>query len=253
VRENINAIKKNTEALLDASKEVGPVVNPEKIKYMLMSRSQKAGQKHSIKIANRSFEDVAKFKYLGTTLKGKNCIHEEIKSRLNSGNACCRSVQSLLSSRPLSGNVKVKIYNTIILAVVLYGCETWSLILRKEHRLRVFENRVLRGMFGPKGDEVTGERRKLHSGELRNLYKSPNIVKQIKAKRMRLAGHVACKGEDRKLCKVLGEKLEGKRPLGKPRSRWEDGIKLNVRKIGWGGVDSSGSGTDQWRYLANTR
>jgi hypothetical protein len=124
---------------------------------MLVSRCQKAGQKQGIKIANRSFESVAKFKYLGTTLTDQNCIREEIKSRLNSGNACYHLVQSLLSSRLLSRNMKVKIYKTIILPVVLYGCATWSLTLREEHRLRVFENSVLRRIFGPKRDEVMGE------------------------------------------------------------------------------------------------
>jgi hypothetical protein len=119
VGENIATIQRNTKALLDASKEVGLEVNPEKIKYMLASRCQKAGQRQSIKIGNRFFESVAKFKYLGTTLTDQNCIREEIKSRLNSGNACYHSVQSLLSSHLLSRNVKVKTYKIIILPVVL--------------------------------------------------------------------------------------------------------------------------------------
>jgi hypothetical protein len=121
-----------------------------------MSHYQKVGQEHSIKIANRSLEDVVKFKYLGTALTDQNCVHKEIKSRLNLGNACCSSLQSLLSSHLLSRNTKVKIYRTIILSVVLYGCETWSLTLREEHRLRVIESRVLRRIFGQKRDEVTG-------------------------------------------------------------------------------------------------
>jgi hypothetical protein len=97
-----------------------------------------------MKMLNRSFEDVAEFRCLGTKVTDQHCMHEQIKSRLNMGNACCHSVQSLLSSLLPSRNLKVKIYNTIILPAVSYGCETWSLTLREEHRLRVFENRVLR-------------------------------------------------------------------------------------------------------------
>jgi hypothetical protein len=100
---------------------------------------------------------VEEFKYLGTRLTNQNSIQEKIKSRLKLGNACCYSVQSLLSSSLISKNLKMKIYRTIILPVVLYGCETWPLKLRKERRLRVFDNRVLRRVFGPKRDEVTGE------------------------------------------------------------------------------------------------
>jgi hypothetical protein len=95
--------------------------------------------------------------YLGTTITNQNLSQEEIKRRLNSGNACYQTVQNILSSHLLSKNIKIKIYKTIILSGFLYGCEIWSLILREEHRLRVFENRVLRRIFGPKRDEVTGE------------------------------------------------------------------------------------------------
>jgi hypothetical protein len=140
-------------------------------------------------------------------------MHEEINSRLKSGNACCHSVHNVLSSRLLSRKLKVKIYRTIILPVVLYGCETWSLTSREEHRLRVFENRVLRGIFGPKRDEVRAERRKLHSGELHNLYSSPDNVRQIKSRRMRWAGHVARMGEGRNMYRVLVGNPEGKRPF----------------------------------------
>jgi hypothetical protein len=150
VGENTDNIKKSTETLLDAGTEVGLEENPEKTKYILMSHYQKVGQKHSINTANKSFEDVAKFKYLETTLTDQNCTCEKINSRLNLGNACYHSVQSLLSSRLLSRNIKVKIYKTIILPVVLYGCETWSLTLMENHKLWVFENRVLRRISGPK-------------------------------------------------------------------------------------------------------
>jgi hypothetical protein len=107
----------------------------------------------------------------------------------------------------------------------------------------VFENRVLRRIFGPKRDEVTGEWRKLHGGELHNLYSSPDTTRKIKSRRMRWAGHVAHVGEGRNVCSVLVGKLEGKRPLERPRHRWEDGIQMDLREIGWGGgVDSPGSG-----------
>jgi hypothetical protein len=130
-------------------------------------------------------------------------IHEEIKRRLNSGNACYHSVQNLLSSRLLSKNIKIKIYKTIILPVVLYGCETWSLTLREEHRMRVFEYRVLRRIFGPKRDAVTEGWRKLHNEELHNLYSSSSM---FKSRRMRWVGHVTRMGETRNAYRILVRK-----------------------------------------------
>jgi hypothetical protein len=123
-------------------------------------------------------ERVEQFKYLETT--NQNSIQEDITSRFKSRNACCHLVQNLLSSSLLSKNLKIKIYRTIILPVVLYGYETQSVTPRKQHRLRLFENRVLWRIFGSKRDEVTGEWRKLHNEELNNLYSSPSIVWVIK-------------------------------------------------------------------------
>ena len=123
-------------------------------------------------------------------------------------------------------------YRNIILPVVLYGCDTLSLILREEHRLRVFENRVLRRIFGRKRDDVSGEWRKLHTEELNDLYASPNIVRMIKLRRMRQAGHVVCMGERRGVYRVLVGKPEGKRQLGKPRCRWENNITMYLQEVG---------------------
>jgi hypothetical protein len=209
---------------------------------MLMSHSQNIGEKPSIQMANRSFEDVAKFRHVGTTLTDQNFMHEEM-SRLNSGNACYHSVQSLLSSCLLSRNIKVKIYKTVILPVVLYGCKTWSLTLREEHRLRVFENRVLRGIFGPKRNEVMGQWRRLHNGELLNLYSSPDVIRQFNSRRSSWVGRVARMGEGRNVYRVLVGKPEGKSPLERSRRRWEDVKKWTLRILAVGcGVDSSGSG-----------
>jgi hypothetical protein len=114
-------------------------------------------------------------------------------------------------------------------------CEIWSLTLRLEHRLRVLENRVLRRIFWPNGDEVTGEWRKLHNEKLNELYCSPNIIRMIKWRRMRWAGHVASRGETRGVYRVLVGKPDGKRPLWRPRGRWEDNIKNGSSESGIGG------------------
>jgi hypothetical protein len=133
--------------------------------------------------------------------------------------------------------VKVRIYKIIILPVVLYGCETWSLTVREEHKLRVFENRVLRRIFGVKRDRVMGGWRKLYSEELHNLYSSPSTIRIIKSRRMRWAGHVARMGEKRNVYRLLVGKPEGKRPLGRPRRRWIDNIKIDLLEIGLSVLD----------------
>ena len=176
-----------------------------------------------------------------------------MKSRLRSGNTCYHSVQNLLSSRLLSKNLKIKVHRSIILPVVLYGCETWSLTLQEERKLKVFENRVLRRIFGPRRDEVMGEWRRLHNEELNDLYSSPNIVWVIKLRRMRWAGHVAHMGEERVVYRVLVGKPEGRRPLGRPRRRWADNIRMDLQEVGCGYMDWIGLARDRdrWRTLVS--
>jgi hypothetical protein len=127
-----------------------------------------------------------------------------------------------------SRSVKIKKYRTIILPFVLHGCETWLLTLREECSLRVFENRVLRRIFGPKRDEVTGEWRRLHNEEICALYSSRNIIWVMKSRRLRWAGHVARMEERRGAYRALVGKPEGRRPLGRTRCRWEDNIKMDL-------------------------
>jgi hypothetical protein len=145
-------------------------------------------------------------------------------------------------------------YKTIILPVVLYGCEIWSLTVREEYKLRVFENRVLRRVFGPKRDGVMGGWRKLHNEELHNLYSSPSIIRIIKSRRIRWAGHVARMGEKKNVYRLLVGKRERKRPLGRPRRRWMDNIKMDLSEIGLNVVDWIGLTQDRyrWRTLVNS-
>jgi hypothetical protein len=177
------------------------------MKYMIISRHPNSGQNQNVRIANYS-------------------------------------VKNLLSFRLTSKNLKIKIYKTVILPVVLYECETWSLILREEHRLRLFDNRVLRRIFGPEREE-DGSSRELHNDEPHNLYSSSNVVRVIKSRRMRWAGHVARMGEERGVYRVLVGRPEGKRPLRRPRRKWEDNIKMDLRGIGIDGAN--------WIRLAQDR
>jgi sorting nexin-29 len=171
--ESVHTVKENAEALVVGTKETGLEENADKTKYMVRCWDRNAGRDHSVKIDNSCIERVEEFKYLGTMLTDQNSVEEEIRSRLKLGNACYHSVENLLFSWMLSKYFKIMIHRNIILPVVLYGCETWSLTMREECRLRVFDNRVLRRVFGPKRNEAKGEWRKLHYKELNDLYSLP--------------------------------------------------------------------------------
>ena len=238
-------LKDNMHILRSNTRELGLEVNVNKTKYMVTRRNASCNANGQLMTNEGNFEEVAEFKYLGALITNRNEIQKEIKHRLNSGNACYYALQRLLSSRLLSKNIKLKIYKTVILPVILYGCETWTLTLREEKRLRVFENKVLRKIFGPKRDEETGEWRRLHNTELKDLYGKPDIIRKIKSHRLQWAGHVARMGNERGVRKILEGKPEGKRPVGRPRMKWENNINHDLREVDYTG--------DDWKTLAQDR
>jgi len=223
--------------LLADNKEIGLEEKADKTKYMVMSRDQNAGRRHNIKTDNSSFERVEHFKYLGTTLTNQNSTHIDIKSRLNSRNECYHSVQNLLFSSLLYKNIKIKIHRTVILPVVRHGCETWLLTSREERRLMVFENRMLRSIFRPKRDEVTGEWRKLHNEELNDLYSSLNIFRVIKSRSMRWAGDVARLWESRGVYRILMGHLRESDHLKDPSADGRIIFKIDLSEVGCGDSD----------------
>ncbi|KAJ4450395.1 hypothetical protein ANN_01819 [Periplaneta americana] len=209
------------------------------------------------------FHDTEIERHTNCLTAGRPDTYQKPAPHLSMTKSLAASSQTVLAQRTLKlmhffsavKNLKVRIYKTITLSVVLYGCETWTLTLRDEHRLRVFENKVLRKIFGAKRDEVTGECRKLHNTELHTLYSSPNIIRNIKFRRLRWAGHVTRMGESRNAYRVLVGRPEGERPLGRPRRRWEDNIKMDLREVEYDDRDwiNLAQDRDQWRaYLRAT-
>ncbi|PNF29483.1 hypothetical protein B7P43_G04554, partial [Cryptotermes secundus] len=197
-----------------------------------------------------------------------------IKLRLNETGSEVRIVKHLSNKKPANNRLsygaafsfaveyairkverwKFRICKIILLPVVVYGCEAWSLALREEHRLRMFENRVLSRIFRSKRGHVTGGWSKLHYEELHNLYSSPSVIRMIKSGRMRWAGQVARMGEKKNTCRILVGNSEGRRPLRKPRRGWVNNIKLDLREIERDGIDwiDLAQDRDQSRDIVNT-
>ena len=233
--------------LLNACKDIGLAVNTGKTKKLEMGLHRGMIANEHIKICSNSYEKVKNFKCLGSLLANQNYIQEEIKCKLKAGNSCY-SVKTHLSSRILSRNLEIKVYKAIILPVVLYGCENGLI-----HKGRNATKGIRKQDSGPKRDG-NREWRRLHKEELHTLHLSPNIVRGMKSRRLRWAGHAARTDEGRRAFKILTRKPTGKRHLGRLRHRWEDNIRIDLEVIGisaWNWVDPA-QDRNYWRVLVNT-
>lgn len=213
--------------------KMGLAINETKTKYMYVSRqAQRDRIGQNVTIGDFNFERVNSFKYLGAVITADNDITEEVKARIQSGNRCMYALDKTLRSKRISRRAKIRIYKSIIRPVVMYGCETWTLTKDSERKLRVFERKVLRRVFGPILDPVHLVHRTRKNRELTELYKEPDIVNEIKGMRLRWAGHVQRLPNERTAKLAWENYPAGKRPLGRPRMRWRDNVISDLRTMG---------------------
>ncbi|VVC44605.1 Reverse transcriptase domain [Cinara cedri] len=233
-----------------AAEKVGLRVNEEKTKYMVVSRRNgNQVQEEFIEVEEYKFKRVDQFKYLGSIITQDNDIKTEISTRLQSANKCFFGLSKIFRSRAISKNLKVRMYLTLLRPIVLYGAETWPLRKTEERRIAVFERKVLRKMYGAYYDVLANEWRKLHNEEVQSLFQRPDILKEIKKRRLVWAGH-AWRKHDSLIRRVIEENPVGRRPLGRPRLRWEDCVRRDTETVEpechWQEVAED---RDRWQYV----
>lgn len=225
-------VKEQFTRLEKESQKMGLKINEEKTKYMHIARQagrDRVGQ--NVTMGEFNFERVNSFKYLGAILTSENDTSEEIKARIQSGNRCMYALSNVLRSRDLTRGSKLRIYNTVIRPVVTYGSETWTITKTNERRLRCFERKVLRKIYGPIKDQGTQQYRIRTNKELEELYKSPSIIQEIKSGRLRWAGHVQRQQDNRTIKLAWETNPVGRRPVGRPRMRWRDNIMADLETM----------------------
>jgi hypothetical protein len=227
---------------------VGLHINTEKTQYMKVSRELgNVPITETITVGQYEFKKVEEFKYLGTIVTQKNECQIEIQQRIKMGNKCFYALGKLLSSKILSKEVKTQLYLTIIRPIIMYGSQCWTLRKTEKNRLHIFERKVLRIIYGPIYEQDIQGWRRRHNQELMEIFNRPSIVNEIKRSKLEWAGHV-CRKQDSMVQRVLQENPRSKRPLGRPRLRWEDRIKkdfLNARGVDYGDMD--------WKVAAEDR
>ena len=191
-------------------------------------------------------EEVDSFRYLGSMVNASNTMEEEVMTRIAAAAKCRWSVDSILKSKDVSRATKLRLYTSVIRPVATYACEAWTLTKELERRLYVFENGILRRIYGNVRDEATGEWRWRHNRELRDMSRLPPITSFVRSQRLRWAGHVARMADVTLLRRVLDGVPEGRRPIGRPRLRWADCIKQDLQLLGV-------ANPERWREMAQDR
>lgn len=242
ITEKMEDLKTIVKIFVKEAETLGLKTNDTKTKYMHFTRNQNH-EEGPLQIEGHVFEQVDEFKYLGVIISNQNTDEPEIQNRINSANRCLYACKRILSSKSLSHKTKIRLYKTIICPVLLYGSETWRVNKKEEKKLIVFENKILRKIYGPTCEH--GEWRRKHNREIRELYNNTDIISEIKCRRIRWAGHVLRRGEECRLKKVLKSNPEGRRPRGRPKQKWWNQVKTDMERIG--AVEEDAEDRLKWR------
>lgn len=245
IAENLDDLKILAKKLFQKAKEVGLEVNDEKTKFMRVERNGRTKKQATLQIDDHMFEEVEEFKYLGVVINNKNEEKQEIEARVKAASRASYSLNKLLSSKIFSRRTKLRMYKTIIRPVLLYGAEIWRIDKHTERKMKVFENKILRKIFGPICEG--GEWRRRKNRELRELYNEPDVVAEAKTRRLRWAGHVYRREQGSLLKEVWENKPEGRRPPGRPKMRWRDQVAKDLLVMG--AKEEDAEDRIQWRRL----
>lgn len=225
----------------------GLQVSEDKTEYMVLSKAASDGD--PLTVDSFCFKRTSTFKYLGSLLNDQNNYETEINARISGANKAYFSLQEVLKKRSLSRNFKIRIYQSMIMPVVMYGCETLTFRRTDEQKLHVFERKILRKIYGPVRDTQTGEWKIRNNHELTELYAQTDIIKRMKKRRLTWAGHVARMSKGRIPHDVFLGAVAGRRGRGRPRSRWKDNIDRDTEDMGLGAGEwwHEAHNREQWR------
>ncbi|KAE9542653.1 hypothetical protein AGLY_002564 [Aphis glycines] len=238
------SIQSTVEELMKIGKYIGLTINSGKTKYMMLKRG--GGDHNNLQVGNNIFEQVQEFKYLGSTLNNQNNMHGEINIRLDAANRCLYALSTLFKSKLLSRKTKEHLYISYIRPVLTYACATWATTKGDDEKLRLFERKILRKIYGPIFNNAEQKWEIRTNTQLYQLYKREDVVQFIKGTRIEWAGHV-WRADGSVLKGALTYMIRGKRPRGRPRKRWKDSVKEVLEEIG--GDWEQAYNREQWKEL----